>query len=173
MCGVFAGIHLLVCTFHCACACVCVCAYANVFFCICICVPCTVHLRSQQASGPLVNLIEFMEQQALYPILSGNLVIELNYHFDTCRKSTKSPGCSDYFAGTLHVMTSMPECLPKLVHHADRSPQTTSMLLYESLVTYMTCHITVIPNPMKYFTLSVIQIFPINSGKCLRFHQSS
>lgn len=122
MCGVFAGIHLLVCTFHCACACVCVCAYANVFFCICICVPCTVHLRSQQASGPLVNLIEFMEQQALYPILSGNLVIELNYHFDTCRKSTKSPGCSDYFAGTLHVMTSMPECLPKLVHHADRSP---------------------------------------------------
>lgn len=130
-----------------------------------------VHLPCQQASGPLVNLIEFMDQQELFPTLSGSLVIELNYHFDTCRKSTKSPGCSDYFAGTLHVMTSMAERLPKLVHHADRSPQTAQTLLCKSLVTYTMYHITVVPNPMKYFTLSVIQIFPINSGKCIRFHQ--
>lgn len=108
----------------------------------------------RQASGPLVSLIEFMVQQALYPTLSGSLVIELNYHFDTCRKSTKSHGCSDYFAGTLHVMTSIADRLPRLVHHTDRSQQTVSMLQCESLVTCVVSHITVILNSMKYFTLS-------------------
>lgn len=75
----------------------------------------------RQASGPLVSLIEFMVQQALYPTLSGSLVIELNYHFDTCGKSTKSHGCSDYLAGTLHVMTSIAVRLPRHAHHTDRS----------------------------------------------------
>lgn len=110
--GVFAGIH--------PCVYVCVQIMSLSIFACASHVP----LPRRQASGPSVNSTEFMDQQALYPAMSGNNVIELNYHFDTCRKSTKSPGCSDYFAGTLHVMTSMAERLPKLVHHTDRSPQT-------------------------------------------------
>lgn len=106
----------------CSCAhCVCICVRMVMSFAVFACVF-HVPLLCRQSSGPLVNFIEFMDQQALYPTLSGNLVIEVNYHFDTRRIGTKSPGCSDYFTGTLHVMTSMAERLPKLVHHADRSP---------------------------------------------------
>lgn len=111
VCGVFAGIHILMCTYQCVW--VRVCAYGNVFFCICMCVLCW------QVSGPLVDLIEFMDQQALYPTLSESLVIELTFWHE---QEPQSPGCSDYFAGTLHVITSMAECLPELVHHADRFP---------------------------------------------------
>lgn len=50
-----------------------------------------VALKSQQASGPSVNVIEFMDQQTLRPGLSWSLLIELNCHFDISRENAMSP----------------------------------------------------------------------------------
>lgn len=45
--------------------------YANVLASIWLCVPS--NLRSQEASGPFANVIEFMDQHTVRPALSGNL----------------------------------------------------------------------------------------------------
>lgn len=45
-------------------------------------------LQCQQASGPLVNMMEFMDQQTLHPTLSEIFVIGLNHYFDTRRTNT-------------------------------------------------------------------------------------
>lgn len=47
-----------------------------------------VPLQCQQPSGPLVNMIEFMDQQTLHPTLSEIFVMELNHYFDTRRTNT-------------------------------------------------------------------------------------
>lgn len=109
VCAVFAGIHLLVC------------AYANFFSCTCMCVPSTLAMPT--------GLWPFCQHDWVYgpTNIVSHLVrnpcdrIELPF-WHLQEKHLSPPGGSDYFAGTLHVMTSMAERLPKLVHHADRSP---------------------------------------------------
>lgn len=81
-----------------------------------------VPLQSQQPSGPLVNVIEFMDQQTLRPVLSGSLLIKLNCHFDIGRENTMSPMGAVITLERHYLMTSVAEHLPKSVRHANSSP---------------------------------------------------
>lgn len=60
--------------------------YTNVLPSVCMYVPSI----PTKPSGPLVNVIEFIDQQTLHPALVVSLLIELNCHFDISKENTMS-----------------------------------------------------------------------------------
>lgn len=133
-----------------------------------------VPLLCRQASGPSLNLIEFMDQQALYPTLSRRLVIELNYHFDTYRKKKKKKHkvpwvqwllCRDITCNDLYAWTSARACSScgqTAINSIDAAVEKSCYLHDVS----HNCQ----SRSNEIFHFSRIQIFPINSRKCLGFY---